>query len=202
MKKYVYCTGILAMVIFLSSCGNSAESDPKEVADSTNHAKVDNAQAADTAANASSHMADMKPDADFAVTAADAGMLEVELGKMAVEKGVSKQIKALGAMMVKDHSMANDELKAAAKAKNITLPAGMSEKCQKKIADLTQKSGTDFDKAYADLMVSDHKDDIDAFKKEGDKGNDAELKSWAQGKVPILEHHLKMAEDAKKAVDK
>jgi putative membrane protein len=129
-------------------------------------------------------------------------MLEVELGKLAVKKGVSPSIKKLGAMMVKDHSKANDELKAAAAAKTIILPSLMSDKCQKKVADLSEKKGADFDKAYADLMVSDHKDDIDAFKKEADKGMDKELSAWAKGKVPVLEHHLMMSEDAKKVVNK
>ena len=129
-------------------------------------------------------------------------MLEVELGKLAAQKGVSSDVKKLGEMMVKDHSKANDELKAAAKTKDITLPATMSDKCQKKLTELTQKQGADFDKAYADLMVSDHKDDIDEFKKEAEKGNDKDLSAWAKGKVPVLQHHLMVAEQAKKAVDK
>jgi putative membrane protein len=202
MKKLIYCAGLLTMIAGFASCGNNAETDAKKIADSTNHAKIDSAKIADTIATANSHMADIKPDADFAVAAADGGMLEVELGKMAVEKGVSKQIKSLGAMMVRDHSMANEELKAAAKAKHITLPSLMSEKCQKKVSGLSEKKGADFDKAYADLMVSDHKADIDEFKKEAGKGMDAGLAAWAKGKLPILEHHLVMAEAAEKMTDK
>ena len=201
MKQIFAIAVPLFLMAAISSC-NNASSDAKKEADSTNSAKIDSAKDADTVAAANSHMADLKPDADFATTAADGGMMEVELGKMAVEKGVSPSIKKLGAMMVKDHSKANDELKAAAAAKNITLPATMSDKCQKTVADLAEKKGADFDKAYADLMVSDHKEDIDVFKKEAEKGNDAELSAWAKGKVPVLEHHLKMAEDAKKVVDK
>ena len=117
------------IVAGLISCGNNTESDPKETADSTNHAKIDSAKSADTVATTNSPMADMKQDADFAVAAADGGMLEVELGKMAVKKGMNKQIKNLGAMMVKDHSKANEELKSAAKALNITLPSSKSDKC-------------------------------------------------------------------------
>ncbi len=51
-------------------------------------------------------------------------------------------------------------------------------------------------------MVKDHKEDIDAFKKEADKGNDPDLKQWASGKVPTLEHHLDMARSAEDAADK
>jgi len=200
-KSLVYLAVLFLFATAMSSCGN-AETDSKKQAENANDAKVDSAKKADTVAAANSHMADLKPDATFAVEAADGGMLEVELGKLAAQKGVSSEIKKLGEMMVKDHSKANDELKAAAKAKDITLPAVMSDKCQKKLTDLTEKKGTDFDKAYADLMVSDHKDDIDEFKKEAEKGNDKELSAWAKGKVPVLEHHLMMAEQAKKAVDK
>ena len=49
-------------------------------------------------------------------------------------------------------------------------------------------------------MVKDHKDDIDLFEKEADKGNDPELKAWAAKTLPTLKHHLQMAEDAEKAV--
>ena len=87
-------------------------------------------------------------------------------------------------MMVKDHIKANTELKAVAITKNITLPDTLSYKCQKTIADLGLKTGKDFNKAYADLMVSDHKDDIDDFKNEAEKGNDAGLSAWAKNKVP------------------
>ena len=105
-------------------------------------------------------------------------------------------------MMVTDHSKANKELKALAAEKQIVLPAEMSEKCQKTIADLDQKKGVDFDKAYADLMVSDHKEDIDDFKKEAEKGNDSAVTAWAKNKIPVLEHHLMMSEDTQKKLEK
>jgi len=202
MKHSILFAGGLALVMLTASCANNTETDSKKQAENANDAKIDSAKATDTSRSTTSTMSDMKPDADFAVAAADGGMMEVQLGKLAQEKGMSKQIKDLGAMMVKDHSTANDELKTAAKAKNITLPETLSDKCQKKVQDLTAKAGADFDNAYADLMVSDHKEDIDAFKKEAEKGNDAQLSAWAKGKVPTLEHHLMTAEAAKKAVDK
>jgi len=202
MKKIFAYSIPLAIVVVLGSCGSNATTDAKKEADSVNTATIDSAKKADTIASQNSHTADLKPDAQFATSAADGGMLEVELGKLAVEKGTNPYIKKLGAMMVKDHSKANEELKTAAAAKNIALPSAMSDKCQKKLGELTGKTGPDFDKAYAALMVSDHKEDIDEFKKEADKGMDKELSAWAKGKVPVLEHHLSMAEEAKKAVNK
>jgi len=203
MKKTILYSTILALVIAAASCGNNAETDPKKQADSTNDAKIDSAKKIDSSGTALASPIDSRqPDVDFAVAAADGGMMEVELGKMASQKGVNSSIKKLGAMMVKDHSAANAELKKVAKEKNITLPAGLSDKCRKAVQDLSEKKGADFDKAYADLMVSDHKEDIDEFKKEADKGKDSVLTAWARKKVPVLEHHLAMAEQAKKVTDK
>jgi putative membrane protein len=201
MKKSFLSLIVILGVTMLSSCGDGS-TDSKKQADSANTANIDSAKKRDTSEAAPVHMADMKPDADFAVAAADGGMLEVALGRLAEKKGVSQTIKKLGAQMVADHSKANMELKALAAEKHIVIPDNMSEKCQKKVSDLDEKKGRDFDKAYADLMVSDHKDDIDEFKKESEKGHDAQVSAWAKNKIPVLEHHLMMAEDAQKKLEK
>jgi putative membrane protein len=50
----------------------------------------------------------VQPDAsNFAITAANGGMTEVELGKIAEDHASNPRVKAFGAMMVKDHSEAN-----------------------------------------------------------------------------------------------
>jgi putative membrane protein len=49
-------------------------------------------------------------------------------------------------------------------------------------------------------MLKDHKNDLDEFKQEADKGEYADIRSWAAGKVSTLEHHLTMAESMKEVV--
>jgi putative membrane protein len=202
MKHHFLSIAAICAIAFATSCQNGSTTDAKKQADSTNTANIDSAKKRDTSAVQPVPMADLKPDAEFAVAAADGGMLEVALGKLAEKKGTHSAVKKLGAQMVKDHSKANMELRALATKKHIAIPLEMSEKCQKKVSDLDQKTGKDFDKAYADLMVSDHKDDIDDFKKEADKGNDTEVSAWAKNTVPTLEHHLMMAENTKKMLEK
>lgn len=138
---------------------------------------------------------DLERDADFAVKAAAGSMMEVELGKLAVAKGVSTAVKKFGQSMIDDHSTANEELKALAATKNIALPVAMGDDKQEVVNKLNEKQGAEFDKEYIDYMVKDHKDDIDLFEDESEKGNDADVKNWAAGKVPILRHHLQMAEE-------
>lgn len=179
--------------IMLISCGgdktekDTTVADTKEVATEQNEKKIDSA-------------ADMKGDADFAVKIADAGMLEVELGKLALKNASSPKVKEFAQMMIDDHTKANAELTDAAKKKNITLPAGLSDKCQKKYDDLSAKKGKNFDKDYISAMVDGHQEVLDEMKKEADNGKDADLKAWASGKVAVVQHHLDAAKSTKDLV--
>lgn len=139
-------------------------------------------------------------DKKFANAAATGGQMEVMMGKLAETNASNPAVKSLGAMMVTDHSKANDELKKIASDLNYTLPSSLDAEKQKKYDELKTKKGADFDKAYADLMVKDHKEDIEEFKKEASKGTESSLKSFAAKTLPTLEHHLKESEKANNTV--
>lgn len=129
-------------------------------------------------------------DTAFAMKAARGGMAEVQLGKLASEKGGSAEVKAFGQQMVEDHSKANDQLKAIAQQENMTLPTNMDAKDQALYNKLQTMSGSQFDKVYVKNMVKDHEKDIKEFKKEADKGRNAQLKNFASSTLPILQGHL------------
>jgi len=145
---------------------------------------------------------EMRRDADFAMEAAEGGIMEILLGKLAETNASSMDVKELGRDMVTDHNVANEELEALAKRKNISLPTALTRNKEKVYDRFTRKKGKKFDKCYTRYMVKDHKRDIKCFKKEADKGNDAEMKAWAKGKVPVLERHLDLAKNACEAVKK
>jgi putative membrane protein len=185
MKTTTYFI-IALCAILTTGCNKDKSADSKEMAEEENADKFKKSDESD--------------DAKFAVEAADGGMLEVQLGELAMKNGSSAKVKEFGQQMVTDHGKGNAQLKALAEQKGISIPTVLSDKCQKKLDELSAKQGADFDKAYADLMVKDHKDDIDEFRKESEKGNDAEIKAWAGETLPVLEHHLQMAEGMKDGV--
>jgi len=129
-------------------------------------------------------------DTAFAAKAAVGGMAEVALGKMAAAKGTDKQVKDFGNMMVMDHGKANDELKGIAKAKNITLPAGLDAEHQAKSDSLSKLSGKDFDKGYVEVMIEGHKKTLALMQSEAANGKDAELKAFAAKTAPVVQMHL------------
>jgi putative membrane protein len=193
MKKLLIPAIVFVSLTLGTSCGeNKQQTDSTEVAKDSNEEKSEATSDADST-NANS----IDKDKDFAVEAASGGLMEVELGKLAATNASSADVKKFGQQMVTDHSKANDELKSLATAKNITLPTTPGEKHQKHIDDLKSLKGADFDKAYISMMVDDHEEDVSKFEKEGNDGNDAELKAFAAGKVPTLKHHLEMAKSIK-----
>ena len=164
----------------LQACGGSTGAKQDDV--------VDNAQDVnDTTAAVD------EESADFAVNATSGGMMEVQLGDLTQTNAAGTRIKEFGNMMVRDHSKTNDELKTLAATKNITLPDSVGEGHKKHIDDLKKKKGVEFDRAYIDMMVDDHKEDIDMFDKAANNLKDADLKAFAARTLPTLRTHLDSA---------
>jgi putative membrane protein len=129
-------------------------------------------------------------DKQFIMMAAQGGMTEVDLGKVATENGSSSQVKGFGARMVKDHSMADDELKSIAEKKGVTLSSSLDAKHQAMVDKMSKLSGPAFDKAYINGMVRDHEKTVAMFKEESESGQDPEVKAFAAKTLPTLEDHL------------
>jgi putative membrane protein len=136
----------------------------------------------------------------FVTKAAKGGLAEVQLGQLAAEKASSDEVKKFGQRMVTDHGKANDELKSLAQSKNITLPTDVDPKDKATHDRLAKLSGAAFDRAYMQNMLTDHRKDVNEFKRESTSGKDPEVKAWASKTLPTLEEHLKMAQDATRAV--
>ena len=133
-------------------------------------------------------------DASFYKKATEGGIAEVELGKLAQDKSSTQTVKEFGAMMIKDHSAANEKLKAIAGAKNIKLPTSLSVGQMATKTKLEVLSGKTFDKSYIKGMIADHKEDIEEFQKEASTGQDADAKAYAAATLPTLKAHLQKIE--------
>lgn len=131
------------------------------------------------------------PDAAFFKKAAEAGISEVEAGKLAQEKASSQKIKDFGAMMVSDHSAAGEKLKALAASKDMTLPSSSSVSQMATKAKLDVLSGETFDKSYLKGQLKAHREAVALFKKESTTGQDSDAKAFATATLPTLRSHLK-----------
>jgi len=140
------------------------------------------------------------PDATFVRKAASGGIAEVKLGQLAQEKGSSSAVKEFGKRMENDHSKAGDRLKNVASKNNIAVPEEMDKKDQATYDHLSKLSETEFDRVYAQHMVTDHEEDIEEFKNEASSGKNPDVKSFASKTLPTLQDHLRQAREMEKSV--
>jgi putative membrane protein len=188
--KALLGAAVVTMSLGTVSCKDeNKQEDPKEVAEDENEAKFDDVND------------DKEEDSDYLIAAAEVDMKEIELGKLAQQKSTNKDIQALGKMMVEQHEKAAAETKALAAKKNITLPASLTEKGQDAYKDLNDKTGHDFDKAYADMMVDGHEKTIEKMEKASEKAADQDIRMWAANMLPTLRTHLEHSKMTKEKVD-
>jgi putative membrane protein len=129
-------------------------------------------------------------DQDFIQAAAQGGMTEVQLGELASTNGMRDDVKEFGQMMVKDHTAINDDLKALAAQKGVTLPDSLDARHQGMVDKMAALTGSAFDDAYIAAMIKAHKKDAKAFKAESTATQDADIKSFLDKSIPVVESHL------------
>ena len=133
-------------------------------------------------------------DKKFMTSAASAGMYEVQASQLALQKSDDPKQKAFAQKMIDDHTKANDELKALAAKKNVTLPDTLGTMDQKMLDMLGKKdAGKDFDSSYRSQMRMSHKKAVSLFDNESRNGKDADVKAWAAQTLPKLQEHGGMA---------
>ncbi|MGC2198443.1 MAG: DUF4142 domain-containing protein [Terriglobales bacterium] len=133
-------------------------------------------------------------DQQFLEKAADGSLAEVELGKLAVQKASSQEVKDFGQRMIDEHGRANDQLKRIAANKDVELPqtpGGENKAMKDRLARL---SGEQFDHAYMAVMLKHHRQDIAEFRHESKAARDTDVKNFATKTLPTLQRHLKQGE--------
>jgi putative membrane protein len=128
-------------------------------------------------------------DRQFAQQAHSINQAEIDLGKMAQQKGTTADVKGFGAQMVVDHTNAQKDLDAAARKDGVTVHGGLSPEQKQLEKQLSGLSGKQFDDAYMKHMATGHTAAVKMFKKEVVSGTSPALHTYASQALPMLEHH-------------
>lgn len=142
----------------------------------------------------------VKADHMFMKEAAQRGIAEVNMGRLAERQAQEASVKDFGRRMVTDHTKVNDQLMTLAKNKGVTLRMETDAQHKAMEKELNRMKGTEFDKAYMEMMVTDHQMDVDAFEQTAKTSRDVALKRFASNNLPTLKEHLKMAQELVKKV--
>jgi len=130
------------------------------------------------------------------VEAAQGGMAEVAFGKIATQKASSNVVKEYARRMVVEHTKANNELKALAKQKGVTLPTTIGKKNEDLKQKLSKLSGAKFDQEYMkEAGLKSHTEQAQLFERQVARGQNPDVKSFAAKTLPVVQKHLQHAQD-------
>ena len=129
----------------------------------------------------------------FVSKAAQAGMTEVEVGKIALSKSQDPAIRGFAQKMVDDHSKANAELAQIAESKGVKAPKKLDAEHQAMVSSMKNVPAADFDRQYSKHMNMDHTKAIALFES-ASKADDPQLAEFAQKTLPTLKVHKQLAE--------
>lgn len=170
---------LLSLLLILTSCGDSPQTNTKEAAEDHNDAKFTTNSA--------------EKDAQYLVDAYNTGLYELEASQHAKQKAVSNDIKDLASEMVSAHAKLNVTIKSLADNKQISLPSKLSDDQMKEIKECSEKRGTEYEKAYIEKMIDGHEKAIKMAEEAAEKANDPEIRNLFSTALPTLRHHLEMA---------
>ena len=135
---------------------------------------------------------------EFLKKVTNAGMAEIQLAKLAQQKATIDAVKNFAAMLERDHTSVNQQVKNFADQRNVALPAAISDDKQKMYTDMEKMTGKAFDKDYISMMVKAHNDGISLFEDTRSNASDIDVKNFADKTLPTLRMHL----DSAKAIQK
>jgi putative membrane protein len=133
-------------------------------------------------------------DEKFIKNTAESGMIEVRLSELATQKASRPDVKEFAQMLVTDHSMLNEGLKALASSKAVQLSAIIAPTGAAKFKDLeTFQTGKAFDNEFLSYTASSHRRMVREFEEAAKDVADADLKAWINKSLPTLRTHLDKA---------
>jgi putative membrane protein len=133
-------------------------------------------------------------DAEFVQKASAAGLDEVNIGKMVLQRANRDDVKNFARRLVDDHTKANAELNRIADSKHLVPSSTMDAKHQELSRQLMRLSGADFDRQFIQGQLKDHEMVISLFENESKNGKDEQLKAFATKTLPTLREHLQIAQ--------
>jgi putative membrane protein len=160
----------------------------------------------DTAGNKSAKLSD--GDAKIISHLHHVNMMEIEAGKLAQKNGTAS-VKTYAETLIKDHQSNDKELTSLAKQHKLAaIPADKpqtdADKQDEKdmmstMAKLKAQKGSEFDKAFLNMMVTGHDKELAKIDTSMGSASDPDLKSMLTSVKPVMQRHSDQAKDLQKS---
>lgn len=144
---------------------------------------------------------DLQEEADYLVSAHINSQLQVALGDAANEQSQSPDVKQFGQQLKVENRQIQENLNALATGVGVELDPALTPEYSKVIDSIKTYSGKEFDKAFLELVVEEHDEDISRLTTLANKSNDPIVRNLVTDNVKILRSRKKHAEELKDSID-
>jgi putative membrane protein len=187
-----------SLCLLLAACGGEprAGQPETETTGSIQASSQTTTEAATTTGASGGTVSDLpSAEKEFVINAGVLGLAEVQMSRMALEKGIGGNVRAFAQKIVADHSASNAELAQLATTKGLALATELSGDAKAGLEHLDSLSGADFDRAFMQHMVADHEKAVADFDRASTSTTDPQIKAFAVRNLPLLKQHLAEAKD-------
>ena len=181
MKRIYAVLMVAGVLMVVSSCNESRRGNESNLNETRNEAAAE--------ANTDKFAGKTKRDAEFIYDIVSTNYAEIKMAELANQKSLSQEVKQIGQRLITDHSASLNELKTLAQAKAIAVPVGESDAARRKLENMAEESGGDFDEEWSTEMVDLHDKNIEKFEDRLEDTEDADLKGFINKTLPILKDH-------------
>ena len=130
---------------------------------------------------------------DFMMKAAQANIGEIDVARVALQKSDNKDVKDYANMIQSDHKNTLEDLTDLMIDKNVQPPKTVAAETQQDMNRMNSLTGPEFDREFANKMVSDHEKAVELFKDHQAIAQNADVKKYVNDVLPRLEMHLDKA---------
>jgi putative membrane protein len=125
--------------------------------------------------------------------AASSNMLQVELGKLALENASSEQMKSRGGNISDFHSKALSQIKSlVSEQPDIKLPDSLGTADRKLIDELRELKGEEFNTRYRDFILNTHKLQLERYQEALGRAENQKVKDWLQAMLIHLKDEFEI----------
>lgn len=131
-------------------------------------------------------------DKKFLSAAADSGLAQFALAKLALEKSARPDLKMYTHQVMSDYQKANQDLQQLTEQKKLPFPSEVTLKDKAEKARLELLSGDQFDDVYITAAINRGVEDMKTYRNESAEGMDSDVRQFASKNLPIVREHLAM----------
>ena len=178
--KVIYIM-MMGTALVVSACNESRRGNDSNLNETRNEAAAES--------NTDKFEGNTKRDAEFVYEVVESNYGEIKLAELANQRSRNSEVKQIAQTLLNDHTASLNELKTLAQSKAISIPVEERAPARRKLNNLADKSGEEFDKSWCKEMMDLHDQTIEKFEKRLEDTDDAELKAYITKSLPVLRKH-------------